>query len=94
MSRKTAILVAAIAAICVEALVGAMFYLFGHIGGDGPDAVGWVGLIFHFPGIWIADRLHMTGSLDTLFITLTGAIQFFLVFWLVLEIWGQLRTRE
>jgi hypothetical protein len=94
MSRKRTILAATIAAILAEAGIGAMFYAFGHIGGDGPDTIGWIGLVFHLPGVYIADVLHLTGSADTLFISFTGAMQFFLIFWLAIEAWGRFHKNK
>lgn len=90
MTKTKQALVALVAASVTEASLFALFDRFGHIGGDGPDTMGAIGLILHFPGVIVADRLHLTGAVDTIFITFTGFLQFFLFFWFVIAIWHRI----
>ena len=60
---------------------------FGRNGADGSDPAGVFGLIFHLPGIVVADWLHLTRPADSVFVASTGAVQFFLAFWIGLTIW-------
>jgi len=87
MSATKSALIAARAGVIAEAILWWFFNSFGHIGGDGPDTVGLVGLILHLPGVTVADSLHLTGTKDSVFIWITGALQFFLLFWLIMTIW-------
>jgi hypothetical protein len=87
MSATKSALIAGGAAVIAEAILWWCFSSFGHIGADGPDTVGAIGLIFHLAGATIADVLHLTGTMDSVFIAITGALQFFLVFWLPITIW-------
>ena len=55
----------------------------GHIGGDGPDTMGWIGLMLFFPAIWLSEGLasrvsmgHVAALENTLFLVL-AFLQYF-----------------
>jgi hypothetical protein len=87
MSASKSALMAVGLAVVAEAIVWLLFNTFGHIGGDGPDTAGAVGLVFHFPGVMVADFLHLNDTKDAIVIAFTGGVQFFLIFWLVITLW-------
>ncbi len=64
-----------------------LFGYHGHVGGDGPDALGWIGLALFFPAIWLSEGLasrvsmgHVASLENTLFLVL-AFLQYFIMFW-------------
>jgi hypothetical protein len=75
------------AAVLFEAIVWWSIMTFGRNGAGGSDPIGVFGLIFHLPGIIIADWLHLTHPADSVFVASTGAVQFFVALWIAVTIW-------
>ena len=83
MSNLKTIIIAAVAAVIVDAIATSCLT---HIGGDGPDSVGWIGIILLFPTLLIVGALGMShdmavGPSGELSFMLVGFLQFFVIFW-------------
>ena len=100
MNRWKSVLFAALAAVALEIVLWRLFGRFGHIGGDGPDAAGWAGLIVFFPAMFLADvvegRLSMSGVADVnnLLVLIFAFFEFFLPFWFGIVIWKRSHVRK
>lgn len=94
MNTKKSALIAGGAALLFEGVLWWFITSFGHIGGDGPDTIGAIGLITHFPGIMIADSLHLTGTTDSVLIATSGFLQFFVLFWIIITIGARIYARR
>ena len=82
------ILISAGIAAILEGITIAVFICFGAIGAEGPDTVGLIFMIFHFPGIMLADAMHL--EIVVIFI---GFLQYFVVTFLVVEIWSRRKKK-
>jgi hypothetical protein len=83
MSNLRTIIVAAVAAVATDAIASACL---SHVGGDGPDSVGWIGLILLFPTVLLVGASGLShdmavGPSGDMAFPLVGFIQFFLIFW-------------
>ena len=79
----------AIIAAVVASLVAAVFiFLFeGHIGADGPDATGWIGLIVLFPAIFLSGLLGpLLGPGAGVVYCLFAFLEFFGIFYFFLRL--------
>ncbi len=94
VSASKSTLIAGAAAVLLEALAWWLIMSFGRNGAGGPDPIGVFGLFFHLPGIIVAGWLHLTRPLDSVFVATTGAVQFFLVFWIAVTIWRHRRGQH
>jgi hypothetical protein len=81
------ILMAVGVAAVVEAVVFGVYLCGGAIGGDGPDATGFVTIfVLHFPGLVLADALRLGGAADTVLIVFIGFLQYLIIALLVAQI--------
>jgi hypothetical protein len=94
MNIKKSALIAGVAAALFEGVLWWFVTSFGHIGGDGPDAIWAIGLITHFPGIMVADSLHLTGTTDSVLVAASGFVQFFILFWIIITIGSRIYARR
>ena len=78
----------------IEGVLWWFVTIFGHVGDCGLDTIAAIGLITHFPGIMVADSLHLTGTTDSLFVAVSGFIQFFVLFWIVISIGSGIYRRH
>lgn len=92
MSRAGRVGVALVAASIMEAIFAVVLVRYGHIGGDGPDRIGAIGLVFHFPGMMLADRFHLTGTFDAVVVFFIGFVQLFLISWFAIVAWTRYRN--
>jgi len=88
---------AVIAAVVAAAFEGVLFWFvtnFGNWGGDGPDTIAAIGFFTHFPGVMLADSLHLTGTADSVFIAASGFTQFFLLFWFIIKVGSRIYAKR
>ncbi len=83
MSKLKTVIIAAVAAVATDAIATVCL---AHTGGDGPDSVGWIGLILLFPTMLIVGAFGLShdmavGPSGDLAFPLVGFLQFFLMFW-------------
>ena len=91
MSKTKIIIIATLAALITETISALLFSNFGHIGGDGPDTMGFIGLFLHFPGILLSDKFHLVGWVDFILIELISVIQYILLYWFAIILWKRIR---
>jgi len=87
-------LAALVAAVITEAILLAVVLQFGKCGSaDGiavPNTTICTYLYLHLPGMVAAEYLHLSGeTVETVFIPISGILQFFLLYWLAIVIWSQ-----
>lgn len=74
-------------AVAIESFVCAMVHRLGHIGGDGPDFWGAVGLVTDLPGAVIGETLFgVTSPAVVVLGFVSGAAEFFLILWALLSL--------
>ena len=87
-------LIAAILALVIEASISGLCSTFGHIGGDGPDMLGYIGLATYIPGIIISDSMKYVGTKDTIVIVTAGYIQWLLLCWIAIAIRSRIKRQK
>jgi hypothetical protein len=85
MSKLRTVIITAVAAVMTEGIAFACMY---HVGADGPDFLGWIGLVVLYPAIALANEFHFAGSIGPLLICF---VELFVLYWFVLIIWKRLR---
>jgi len=74
-------------ALIIECFLCVMVHRFGHIGGDGPDFWGAVGLFTELPGAVIGEKLFgVTSPAVVVLGFVSGAAEVFLALWAVLGV--------
>jgi hypothetical protein len=82
MTKKPASFWAAISAVVIESVVCVMVHRYGHIGGDGPDFWGAIGLATELPGAVVGESLFgVTSPMVVVLGAVSGAMEWFAVFW-------------
>ena len=90
MSKAKRALLAATASVIFVGVAGWFFNCYGHIGGDGPDTIGWIGLVLFLPAICIGQGLASCMTItgvpfpENTLTLVFGVLQYFIVFWFVL----------
>jgi hypothetical protein len=91
MSKFKIVIWAALAAVITETVSALIFFNFGHMGGDGPDAVGLIGMILHFPGMLLANPWD--GWPAYAIIESVSVLQYFVIYWAAILLWNGARRR-
>src|SRR3954454_7882880 len=96
LTNGRVVVVAAIAALSVEALA---YWAWAWdrasataSGNYSPSLYVHLFGLFHRPGVALVTRLQITHPEWLVFVFLTGAVQFFLLFWIPLTVWRWRRT--
>ena len=79
--RKTAIIAGLAAGATTAAL--ALLCFKGHIGGEGPDTFGWIGLVLLFPAILIGASCGPAGAFV---VPAVAVLQFFFIYWFIIRL--------
>jgi hypothetical protein len=79
ISKKTGVVIAATTAAVTESII---WWILTHYVHASHSPGFW--FLFHLPGILLAGPLHLPDMAQSIFIAFTGAIQFFILFWLVI----------
>ena len=85
---------AVIVGVAAEAVLCGITSMFGHIGPCTFNGVAGIAMLFHLPGI-ITSELLFNGhdSVASVFIIVSGAVQFSLLAWLSIAIWNRASGR-
>ena len=88
MGKLKAAAIAVIAALVIEAFTLLIWIRAGNFGGDGGDLIGTIGLVFHYPGLTMADSFGFPKYTEEACTYLWGAfLWFWLCWWLIAKIW-------
>jgi hypothetical protein len=93
MSTTKRALIAFAIAVATEAVLLVLVALFNDGGEESPIPILY--MLVHLPGYWLIDLLTVAGVVSSAFILLTtGILQFTLLYWLAIVVWGAARNRR
>lgn len=92
MSKTKAVIIAAVAAVIVEAALLGLLNHFGYVGWGAVNGIALIVLLFHLPATIISEALHLPQYSARIVWIATGGFQWFLLFWLALFLCNHRRT--